>query len=123
MYKLTVNKSFTARHFLIGGNWGPENQEHSHRYRLEIELEGRELDGNGFLIDITVVEGQLDGFAARYGEHLLNNLPEFQQLNPSIENFARLSYQFLSPSFKIWPISGMAVKVWEDEKACVTYRE
>ncbi|MEZ4656751.1 MAG: 6-carboxytetrahydropterin synthase [Caldilineaceae bacterium] len=40
MYTLAVQRDFVAQHFLIGGDWGPENQWHSHHYRLEVQLQG-----------------------------------------------------------------------------------
>ena len=52
MYTLGVRRDFIARHFLIGGDWGPENFPNSHHYILELQLEGRELDQHGYLVDI-----------------------------------------------------------------------
>ncbi len=42
MYSLGVAREFTARHFLIGGDWGEENVEHSHHYRMELVLGKKE---------------------------------------------------------------------------------
>jgi 6-pyruvoyltetrahydropterin/6-carboxytetrahydropterin synthase len=30
MYTVTITRDFVAQHFLIGGDWGAENQWHSH---------------------------------------------------------------------------------------------
>jgi 6-pyruvoyltetrahydropterin/6-carboxytetrahydropterin synthase len=30
MYVVAVKREFDAQHFLIGGDWGPENEIHSH---------------------------------------------------------------------------------------------
>ena len=38
MYTLGVRRDFIARHFLIGGDWGPENFSNSHHYVLELQL-------------------------------------------------------------------------------------
>ena len=43
-YTVAVERDFIARHKLIGGDWGPENELHSHHYRVELALEGSELD-------------------------------------------------------------------------------
>lgn len=32
MYKLAIAREFMAQHYLVGGDWGPENQRHSHIY-------------------------------------------------------------------------------------------
>ena len=52
MYTLAVQRNFTGQHFLIGGDWGAENQWHSHHYRLEIQLEGATLDQHGYLVPV-----------------------------------------------------------------------
>ena len=60
MYKLAVNKDFISQHFLIGGDWGAENQRHSHHYRLEVQLKGKGLDNHGYLLDITKIKDELE---------------------------------------------------------------
>ncbi|HEX7475511.1 MAG TPA: 6-carboxytetrahydropterin synthase, partial [Dehalococcoidales bacterium] len=66
MYKLAVKKDFIAQHFLVGGDWGPENQKHSHHYRLEIQLKSKTLDNHGFLVDIVKVNNYLEKFISYY---------------------------------------------------------
>ena len=123
MYKLAVKKDFIAQHFLIGGDWGPENQKHSHHYRLEIQLEGKNLDKNGYLVDIVTVKEHLEKLVSSYRDRTLNELPEFRNINPSIENLARISYQTLLRSIKEAGIPVLKVKVWEDDIAWVVYQE
>ena len=36
-----LRRDFSARHYLIGGDWGAENIEHAHRYRMELVLEAK----------------------------------------------------------------------------------
>jgi 6-pyruvoyltetrahydropterin/6-carboxytetrahydropterin synthase len=123
MYKLAVKKDFISQHFLIGGDWGPENQKHSHRYRLEIQLEGKALDNHGFLVDIVKIRNYLEQLISNYQDRTLNQLTEFKGLNPSIENLARIFYQSLYPSIRESGISALTVQVWEDEIAWVSYQE
>ena len=52
MYKLALQRQFIAQHYLIGGDWGPENHLHSHPFRLEVQLSGDELDQHGYLLDL-----------------------------------------------------------------------
>ena len=35
MYSVAVKREFVAQHFLIGGDWGAENDWHSHHYQVE----------------------------------------------------------------------------------------
>lgn len=121
MYTLGVRRDFIARHFLIGGDWGPENNPNSHHYVLELQLEGRELDQHGYLCDIVEVEKHLDEVVGYYSEQMLNDKPEFEGLNPSIENFARILATSLSERIEAQNISGLKVVLWENESAWAAY--
>jgi 6-pyruvoyltetrahydropterin/6-carboxytetrahydropterin synthase len=122
MYTLAVKRHFIARHFLVGGDWGRENQLHSHRYQVEALLEGKVLNQHGFLVDIVALEAHLDELVAYYRDQTLNELPEFAGLNPSIEHFARLLGQELLNRIKD-PLHALTAKVWEDDIAWTAYRE
>ena len=121
MYTLDVRRDFIARHFLIGGDWGPENFPNSHHYVLELQLEGRELDQHGYLVDIVDVEKHLDELIVYYKEKMLNDLPEFKGLNPSLEHFARIFAASLSERIKAKNISGLKVILWVNESAWAAY--
>ncbi len=121
MYMLGVKRDFIAKHFLIGGDWGPENFPNSHHYVLELQMEGKELDQHGYLVDIVDVEKHLDEIVNYYKEHMLNDKPEFAGLNPSIENFARILATSLSERIKAENISEIKVVLWENESAWAAY--
>jgi len=123
MYTLAVQRDFVAQHFLIGGDWGAENQWHSHHYRLEVLLEGTQLDRHGYLVDIVDVEQNLEKIVAHYRDKTLNELPEFAGLNPSIEHFTRLVCQTLVSNIKANTLSTITVKIWENNIAWASYRQ
>ena len=122
MYTLAVRRDFVAQHALIGGNWGAENQPHSHHYVLELQMEGAVLDQHGFLVDIVDVEHTLSGLIAGYRDHLLNDLPEFAGLNPSLEAFSRILCVSLAKSLRLEESSSIKVVLWENETAWASYR-
>ena len=122
MYTLAVQRDFVAQHFLIGGDWGPENSWHSHHYRLEIQLQGAELDKHGYLVDIIDVERHLDDTLAQYRDRTLNDLPDFDGLNPSIEHFTRLICEGMVGSMGNTTLHALVVKIWENEIAWASYR-
>lgn len=121
MYSLGVRREFIARHFLIGGDWGPENFPNSHHYTLELILEGNELDQHGYLVDIVDVEKHLDEVVGYYREQMLNDKPEFAGLNPSIEHFARILAVTLNDCIKAKNISGLKVVLWEHANAWAAF--
>lgn len=122
MYTLGVQRDFIARHFLIGGDWGPENLPNSHHYTLELQLEGADLDQHGYLVDIVDVEKHLDDVVRYYSEQMLNEKPEFAGLNPSIEHFARILCTTLSERIKAKNISTVKVILWENESAWAAFQ-
>jgi 6-pyruvoyltetrahydropterin/6-carboxytetrahydropterin synthase len=121
MYTLAVRRSFIARHFLIGGDWGPENFPNSHHYVLELQLQGPELDHHGYLVDIVDVEKHLDGLIDYYKEKMMNDLPEFKGLNPSLEHFTRILCTALNERIKAANITTLKVILWENETAWAAY--
>ncbi len=122
MYTLTVRREFIAQHYLIGGDWGPENSSHSHHYRMELTLEGADLDRHGYLVDIVEVEAVLDALVDDYRDTLLNDLPVFEALNPSLERFCRHLAERIDSSITAPTVSGLTVLLWENEIAAATYR-
>ena len=121
MYTVAVTRDFVAQHFLIGGDWGPENEWHSHHYRVEVQLAGTALDEHGYLVDIVDIEHHLEALVAHYRDKTLNELPEFAGLNPSIEHFARILGQALSERSQASNLSAVTVKIWENEIAWAAY--
>lgn len=121
MYTVAVNRNFIAQHYLIGGDWGLENQPHSHHYQLELQLHGDELDQHGYLVDIVDIEAHLDALVGRYQDHTLNELPEFEGLNPSIEHFSRILCQALSSHILASNIHSLTLKLWENDIAWASY--
>ena len=122
MYTLAVRRSFVAQHFLIGGDWGPENFWHSHHYQLELQLEGATLDEHGYLVDIVKVEHALNALVATYRDRTLNDLPQFTGINPSIEHFTRIAAYELAPKIYAPNLGALTVKLWENEIAWASYR-
>jgi 6-pyruvoyltetrahydropterin/6-carboxytetrahydropterin synthase len=122
MYTLAVRRNFVAQHFLVGGDWGAENFWHSHHYQLELQLEGPTLNEHGYLVDIVQVEAALNELVSYYRDKTLNDLPQFANLNPSIEHFTRIAAHELAPKVYATNLSGLAVKIWENDIAWASYR-
>lgn len=121
MYQLAITRDFIARHFLIGGDWGAENQEHSHHYRAEVIVEGQQLDSHGYLIDIVALESALAGAIGAYADRLLNDQPAFSGLNPSIEHFSRILWEQLRDGL-VLPERTLTVKLWENDRDWTAFR-
>jgi 6-pyruvoyltetrahydropterin/6-carboxytetrahydropterin synthase len=121
-YTVGLLRAFVAEHRLVGGDWGKENDRHSHPYRLEVVFEGDALDEHGYLIDISVVEPRLDALCERYRGQMLNDLPEFADKNPGIERFASIVAERLTDGLAAGLVRAVTVKVWESDSAFATCR-
>lgn len=120
MYELAIMRDFIAQHFLIGADWGKENQKHSHHYRVEVRIEASELDQHGYLIDIVELESKLLGILECFRDKTLNDLAYFQNLNPSLERFVRLIWESLCASLPTGAFQ-LHVKLWENDTDWAAY--
>ena len=120
MYQLAITRRFIAQHYLIGDDWGPENQKHSHHYKLEVRIEAPELDRHGYLIDIVDLENTLTEILKHYQEHTLNDLPPFKDLNPSLERFAKVIWESLISKLELEP-DALRIKLWENDNDWAAY--
>ncbi len=122
MYTLAIRREFIAQHFLIGGDWGAENERHSHHYQVEVQIEGDRLDHHGYLVDIIELEANLNYLLTRYRDRVLNELPEFAGLNPSLEHFSRIFCQAIWERIRAANIQAVTLRLWESELAWASCR-
>ena len=90
---------FNAAHRLHVEHWSNEKNEtdfglcnnphyHGHNYELEVKLSGEVDPETGFLINLNTLKDAIETQVTNYLDHKNLNLqiPEFQQLNPTVEN-------------------------------------
>lgn len=123
MYTVTVSQEFVAQHVLTVPDAGPEGKWHSHRYELELQLHGETLNENGYLVDIDDVTRALNRAADRYRDETLNDLPEFEGRNPSLEHFARILCDRLLDDVEAPEVDSATVKLSEDRTAWASYEQ
>lgn len=121
MYLVAVRRSFTAKHFLLGADFGSENKIHSHNYTVEVVLEGSSLDNLGFLVNIENVNVRLDSTLEYFNRSILNNLSEFEGLNPSVEHFSRIFCNRFLQDFQPDSVEEITVRIWEYEDTWAQY--
>lgn len=121
MYAVTVSRDFVAQHWLTVPDPGPEGDLHSHHFEAEVRLEGDRLDEHGYLLDIDAVEAALDRLEDRYRDATLNELPEFDGRNPSVEHFSRLFAERFRDRVDTERVDRIEVTMWEDESAAASY--
>lgn len=120
VYELTVRDHFDAAHALIGYD-GPCRFLHGHTWDVEVTIEGERLDDVGMLCDFKDVKGAIHAILDNFDHHCVNDVPPFDQVNPTAEHLARVVFCELEPRLP----EGVALKevaVWESPAARVAFR-
>jgi 6-pyruvoyltetrahydropterin/6-carboxytetrahydropterin synthase len=118
MYEVRVKRHFDAAHALRGYR-GKCETTHGHRYEVVVCIEADALDEMGLAYDFTELKQVLDSVIERLDHTYLNEVPPFDELNPSSENMARFIYEKLEGSIEGGRLR--SVEVWESPDAWVTY--
>jgi 6-pyruvoyltetrahydropterin/6-carboxytetrahydropterin synthase len=121
MYELTVRRKFSAAHQLRGYK-GKCEALHGHTYAIEVYLRAGELDNIGLAVDFKELKKIIDGVLERYDHSFINEVPPFDEENPSAENMARVVYGEIKKSLPE-NVSLSRVMVWESEDAGASYFE
>ncbi|ELZ49629.1 6-pyruvoyl-tetrahydropterin synthase [Halorubrum coriense DSM 10284] len=118
-----VKREFISQHYLtVPDPKPPEGDVHSHRFTVEVEFAADSLAEYGYLVNINEVESLLDDIEARYRDTLLNDLPEFEGRNPSVEHFARIVCERFCEDLADDSPDEVTVRIWEDDLAWASYR-
>jgi len=121
MYQVCVERDFDAAHYLRGYQ-GKCEALHGHRYRVVVKLSSAGIDDVGMAFDFGVLKRHLDEILARFDHTCLNDVPPFDEINPSSENVARTIYDELQVKLGEAPGSLDCVEVWESPRSWVVYR-
>jgi len=122
MFEVSVERTFAAGHALRNYKGKCENV-HGHNYRVQVTVEGPELDSNGLLIDFIELK-RLTMEVIDYLDHrFINDLPPFDAINPSAENLAKYFYDRVSAGMRAGALAQIAeVRIWETDTSVAAYR-
>ena len=123
MFEVSVEQSFAAGHALRNYKGKCENI-HGHNWRVQVVIEGEQLDGTGLLVDFIDVKDLMGSVIARLDHQFLNEVAPFDVTNPSAENIAEYFYQKMSAGLTATPVRVRIreVKIWETDIQSATYR-
>ncbi|HXA68106.1 MAG TPA: 6-carboxytetrahydropterin synthase QueD [Bryobacteraceae bacterium] len=122
MFEVSVEQTFAAGHALRNYKGKCENV-HGHNYRIRITVQGDQLDSTGLLVDFLDVKSLIGGVIDYLDHQFINDLPPFDELNPSAENIAKYFYDRVSGGLKNEvPVRVSEVKVWETDTSSAVYR-
>ena len=119
-YEVKIITSFAAAHNLRNFKGKCENV-HGHNWKIEVVLRGSRLNESDLLVDFAEVKKETNRILDELDHRYLNDIPFFQENNPSSENIARYIFEQLSPRFGDAGIKIYSVSAWESDNACATY--
>ena len=120
MYEISVEKHFDAAHYLRGYQ-GKCEKMHGHRYRVVVKVKADKLDDIGLAYDFTDLKRHLKEILSRFDHACLNDMPPFDEINPSAENIAATIYNELQSKLEADPLTLSGVEAWESPQTGVTY--
>ncbi|MBR0154866.1 MAG: 6-carboxytetrahydropterin synthase QueD [Treponema sp.] len=124
MYKVRIEDSFAAAHFLRDYHGKCENL-HGHNYKVRVYLRGENLSEGGMLYDFSDLKKDLKGALNTIDHTNLNDLTEngksvFEQ-NPSAERIAKYIFDKLAFMSEQLKKLLYRVDVFETEKNRASY--
>ena len=125
MFEVTVEQTFAAGHALRQYKGKCENV-HGHNYRVQITVRGERLNSIGLLVDFVELKRQIRDVVDFFDHQFINDLPPFDDLNPSAENIAWYFYEKVSKGLASvpWdvPVEIAEVRLWETDTSIAVYR-
>lgn len=121
-FTLKVITHFASAHTLRGYP-GACARMHGHNWRLETVVEATELNDIGMAIDFKLVKSTAKTLSDQLDHYYLNDIPPFNDINPTAENIAWWFYQELSKVLNNNRVRVKSTTIWETESACASYSE
>ncbi len=121
MYELKVTTRFAAAHQLAMV-WEKCENLHGHNWKVEVYVQGEELDSGGVLMDFGIIKQHVRELMETLDHKFLNELEAFGNgTPPSSENIARYIAVELQKRVNTPAISVARVTAWESDDAAATY--
>jgi 6-pyruvoyltetrahydropterin/6-carboxytetrahydropterin synthase len=121
MFEVSVEETFAAGHALRNYRGKCENV-HGHNYRVQVTVEGEELNSIGLLVDFADLKKLIRAIVGRLDHQFLNDLAPFDAINPSAENMARYFYDEITSGLRGPGPRIREVTIWETDITSATYR-
>ena len=122
MYDVTVKTGFSAAHQLRLYDGKYENL-HGHNWSSQVTVEADELDAMGVGIDFVKLKQLVEEILGKLDYQNINEIPPFDELNPSAENIARWLFLKLKEKINTSGIRVKRVKICEMEGCGASYFE
>jgi 6-pyruvoyltetrahydropterin/6-carboxytetrahydropterin synthase len=120
MWEISTETVVAAAHRLRNTP-GEGERLHGHNWRIRAVIQARALDVTGWVLDFNHVASVLRALVEPYEHVFLNEIPPFDDLNPTAENLARIVAENLAAKLDDERVRVARVDVWENDACCATY--
>ena len=122
MYEVTVKTKFSAAHRLKGYDGNYENL-HGHNWIAIVTVWANELDSIEVGIDFIKLKKKVEEVLERLDYKTINEVPPFDDQNPSAENIARWLFKTLEVDINSRTVKVHRVEIKEFEDSGAAYFE
>ncbi len=119
-YTILKDFGFAAAHY-IPDHPGKCRHLHGHNYRARVYLTAEKLDELGMVIDFAAIKSHLNEIAGRFDHRVINEVPPFDQQNPTAELLSQHIYQSLAERLDDERVKVSRVEVWENDSCCAIF--
>lgn len=120
MYELVIRSQFAAAHNLR--DYGGKCEAlHGHNWHVEVVVRADFLGEGGMVVDFRILKEEVEGVLMTLDHTYLNDLPYFQNEEPTTEHIARYIYTALSERLHRYQVTPYKVTAWESDKTGASY--
>jgi 6-pyruvoyltetrahydropterin/6-carboxytetrahydropterin synthase len=120
-FSVMKEQDFAAAHFLRQYHGGCE-QLHGHNYIVRLHMGCDELDSDGMVADFCRLRDVLREVLGRFDHKLINDVPPFDALNPTVEHLARYIAEECAAQLDDARVRVTSCEIWETARNCAMYR-
>ncbi len=120
MYEVEIIDAFSAAHRLRDYN-GKCEHLHGHNYRVHVVARAQTLSAGGMVVDFVHFKTILAQVLTKLDHTYLNDIPPFDEREPSAENIAAFLFSELDKQLGAMGPLLYSVSVWESDKSRATF--
>ncbi len=122
VYEVYIQTHFSAAHSLKGYS-GDCARTHGHNWIIDVYVRCKELDDIGIGVDFRDIKQSVKEVLKGLDHFNLNELPAFEEVNPTSENIAKFLYQELGKKLNSDIVRISKIKASETPGAGALYWE
>ena len=120
MYEISQETVVAAAHQLRLSP-GEGERLHGHNWRIKVVVRCEHLDGRGMVLDFNDLGRTLRDLVEPWEHVFLNEIPPWNDLNPTAENIARVVAEALAAKLDDDRVRVVRAEVWETDTCGATF--